>query len=182
MALRIILRDGDPALRKKSRAVTEFDERLHVLLDDMRETLTQAEGAGLAAPQVGILRRVAIVIDGNGDFIELINPEIVTELGLQDGPEGCLSLPGVFGMVERPMQVVVKAFDRNGEPFTTSGFGLMARAFCHEVDHLEGRFFTEIVTRYLTDEEIAALADHDGSDGESEIVVDVEFPVSGGES
>lgn len=160
MALRNILEDGEPRLVKVSRPVTSFDERLHVLLDDMRETLIEAEGVGLAAPQVGVLRRAVLVLDTNKEtddpeeqIIELINPEIVEMDGEQTGPEGCLSVPGVFGMVTRPMNVTVKAQDRFGKEFTVSGTGLTARAFCHETDHLDGHLFTEFADHILTDEE-----------------------------
>ncbi len=144
MALREIVKYGDDILRKKCRPVTAFDEKLHILLDDMAETLTKAEGAGLAAPQVGMLRRAVIidVHDGRG-VIELINPEIIETDGVQNGNEGCLSLPGEWHEVERPFKVTVKAQDRNGEEFTMTGEGLLARAFCHELDHLDGVLFID---------------------------------------
>lgn len=144
MALREIVQYGDDVLRKKCRPVTAFDEKLHILLDDMAETLAKAEGAGLAAPQVGILRRVVIVDvhDGKG-VIELINPEIIATEGVQCGGEGCLSLPGEWREVERPNKVTVRAQDRNGEEFTMTGEGLLARAFCHELDHLDGVLFID---------------------------------------
>ncbi|MBQ8171072.1 MAG: peptide deformylase [Oscillospiraceae bacterium] len=144
MALREIVKYGDDILRKKCRPVTAFDEKLHILLDDMRETLAKAEGAGLAAPQVGMLRRVVIidVHDKNG-VIELINPEIIETEGVQCGGEGCLSLPGEWHEVERPLKVTVKAQDRDGKEFTLTGEGLLARAFCHELDHLEGVLFID---------------------------------------
>lgn len=144
MALREIVKYGDDILRKKCRPVTAFDEKLHILLDDMRETLAKAEGAGLAAPQVGMLRRVVIidVHDKNG-VIELINPEIIDTDGVQCGGEGCLSLPGEWHEVERPLKVTVKAQDRNGNEFTLTGEGLLARAFCHELDHLDGVLFID---------------------------------------
>ncbi len=144
MALREIVKYGDDILRKKCRPVTAFDEKLHILLDDMKETLALAQGAGLAAPQVGILRRAAIVDvhDGKGPM-ELINPEIIAAEGLQKGNEGCLSLPNEWHEVERPLRVTVKAQDRNGEEFTITGEGLMARAFCHELDHLDGVLFID---------------------------------------
>ena len=159
MALRNILKDNDTTLTKPSRLVTNFDKRLHILLDDMRETLADANGAGLAAPQVGVLRRACIVDVGDEDgVIELVNPEIIATEGIQDGPEGCLSIPGMTGMVERPMRVTVKAQNRNGESFEVSGEELKARAFCHEIDHLDGKLYTELVSRYLTEEEKEALA------------------------
>lgn len=142
MAIRNILTDNDPTLRKKSREVTAFDARLHTLLDDMRETMVAANGVGLAAPQVGILRKV-VVIDVDDTYIELINPVIVEVKGEQTGAEGCLSLPGVCGTVTRPNYVKVKAVDRHGNSFDVSGEGLLARAFCHEIDHLEGTLFSD---------------------------------------
>lgn len=164
MALRNILREGDPTLLKKSRPVTEFNERLHQLIDDMRETLVESGGVGLAAPQVGVLRRVVLVMDTNKEelsdeeqIIELINPEIVAESGEQTGPEGCLSIPGVYGLVTRPELVKIKAQDRNGEWFDVWGFGLTARAFAHETDHLDGKLFTGIMDHIMTDEEIESF-------------------------
>ncbi len=157
MALRNIVEKGDAALEKVCRPVTEFNERLHTLLDDMHETVNAANGAGLAAPQVGILRRIALAITDNGDFVELINPEIVEVSGEQTGIEGCLSVPGIYGYVTRPDHVVVKAVDRNGKPFTIEGNELSARAFCHEIEHLDGHLFTERVTQFLTEEELEEL-------------------------
>ena len=160
MALRNILLDGEPALLKSSRPVKDFDKRLHQLLDDMRETLVYAGGAGLAAPQVGILRRVALVLETNVQedeiehIIELINPEIIFEEGEQEGPEGCLSFPGEMGIVKRSMDVKVRAQDRNGEFFEVQGTGLTARAFCHELDHLDGIIYRSRAQRMLTKEEI----------------------------
>ena len=160
MALRTIVLEGDSVLHKHCRPVTNFDERLHQLIDDMRETLIGSDGVGLAAPQVGILRRVVLVLETNvpeGEdpyIIELINPEIVESSGSQNGPEGCLSVPGRFGLVERPMDVTVRAQDRNGNSFEVKGHELTARAFCHELDHLEGKMFTQCASRMLTDEEI----------------------------
>ena len=147
MALRNIVKEGDSVLRKKCKEVTDFNERLHILLDDMKETLIEAEGAGLAAPQVGILKRVAIV-SVDDDYYEIINPEIIATSGEQTGPEGCLSVPGVYGTVSRPMKVTVKAQDRFGKEFTVSGEGLLARAFCHEIDHLDGTLFKDKVIEY----------------------------------
>ena len=155
MALRKILTDEDPALHKKCRPVTNFDDRLGELLDDLKETLTHAHGAGLAAPQVGILRRCVIVVDANDQMLELVNPEIIWRSEeTQDGLEGCLSVPGRFGLVERPMDVTVRAQDRNGNSFEVKGHELTARAFCHELDHLEGKMFTQCASRMLTDEEL----------------------------
>ena len=147
MALRNIVKEGDFVLRKKCKEVTDFNERLHILLDDMKETLIEADGAGLAAPQVGILKRVAIV-SVDDDYYEIINPEIIATSGEQTGPEGCLSVPGVYGTVSRPMKVTVKAQDRFGKEFTVSGEGLLARAFCHEIDHLDGTLFKDKVIEY----------------------------------
>ncbi len=160
MALRTIVLEGDSVLHKHCRPVTNFDERLHQLIDDMRETLIGSDGVGLAAPQVGILRRVVLVLETNvpeGEdpyIIELINPEIVESSGSQNGPEGCLSVPGRFGLVERPMDVTVRAQDRNGNSFEVKGHELTARVFCHELDHLEGKMFTQCASRMLTDEEL----------------------------
>ena len=160
MALRTIVLEGDSVLHKHCRPVTNFDERLHQLIDDMRETLIGSDGVGLAAPQVGILRRVVLVLETNVPegtdpyIIELINPEIVESSGSQNGPEGCLSVPGRFGLVERPMDVTVRAQDRNGNSFEVKGHELTARAFCHELDHLEGKMFTQCASRMLTDEEL----------------------------
>ena len=178
MATRNILRDGDPSLLKKSRAVTDFNQRLFTLLDDMRETLIEANGVGLAAPQVGILRRAVLVVDTNKEdvpyedqVIELINPEIVAASGEQSGLEGCLSVPSVYGIVTRPDFVKVKAQDRFGEPFEVFGSGLTARAFCHEIDHLEGKMFTSVAEKILTPEELAEYdrqAEEDDDDWEED--------------
>lgn len=160
MALRNILKKGDETLTKRCRPVTEFSARLHELLDDMAETLAQANGVGLAAPQVGILRRAVLVLETNVEegeedyIIELINPEIISSDGEQDGPEGCLSVPGVYGMVKRPEHVVVRAQDRNGEFFEVEGYGLTARAFCHELAHLEGQLFLEVSDHIMTEDEL----------------------------
>ena len=154
MALRTILTDGDPALHKACRPVTNFDQRLHDLLDDLKETLANANGAGLAAPQVGILRRAVVVVDGEDHMLELVNPEIIAAEGEQNGAEGCLSYPGEFGLVKRPMKVTVRAQDRDGNWFEKTGEALCARAFCHEIDHLHGVLFTSHVSRMLTPEEL----------------------------
>lgn len=145
MALRKILTLGDETLYKKSRKVEKFDKRLHDILDDMAETMYNANGAGLAAVQIGILRRI-VVIDAGEGLIELINPEIIEQDGEQCGQEGCLSLPGKWGDVTRPMHVKVKARDRNGKLFEIEGEGLLARAFCHETEHLDGHLFIEKAT------------------------------------
>ena len=160
MALRNILTKEQPGLYKTCRPVKDFNPRLHQLLDDMRETLMEANGVGLAAPQVGVLRRAVLVIETNvpegesEQVIELINPEILESSGEQDGPEGCLSVPGEYGLVKRPMHVKVRAQDRNGEWFEAEGEGLTARCFCHEIDHLEGVVFTSRAERMLSEEEL----------------------------
>ena len=163
MATRTILTEGEPTLLKQSRPVTDFNKRLHTLLDDMRETLKEAGGVGLAAPQVGVLRRAVIVLETNvpeGEeeyIIELVNPEIVEYSGQQEGPEGCLSVPGVWGLVQRPEHVKVRAQDRNGNSFEVEGEGLTARAFCHELDHLKGILFLSKAERILDQEELAEM-------------------------
>lgn len=156
MALRNIVKDGDDVLNKKCRPVTKFDARLAMLLDDMAETMHNANGVGLAAPQVGILRRVAVIDIGEG-VIELVNPQIIAFSGTQEGNEGCLSFPGQWGIVKRPNYVKVKAQDRNGEEFTIDGRELLARAFCHELDHLDGVVFKSVAERMLTPEEIEEM-------------------------
>ena len=156
MAIRQIVKEGDPVLNKKCREVVKFDDRLAMILDDMKETLALAEGVGLAAPQVGILRRIVVVDVGEGP-IELVNPVITEQSGEQEGLEGCLSCPGEWGITRRPMYVTVKAQDRNGKEFTVSGEGLLAKAFCHELDHLEGIIFKEKAIRMLTPKEIEKL-------------------------
>ena len=147
MALRQIVREGDPVLRKISRPVEVFDERLWTLLDDMADTMYRAEGAGLAAPQVGVLRRVVVVdvCDGSGLF-ELVNPVIVEQSGTQDDIEGCLSITNLNGTVRRPLDITVRALDRNGQEKTYHAHGYLARAMCHEIDHLDGILFTDRAT------------------------------------
>lgn len=165
MALRNILVNGDETLNKQCRPVTDFNPRIHQLLDDMAETLYKAGGVGLAAPQVGVLRNVVIVLETNvpeGEkeyLIELINPEIISQDGEQTGAEGCLSVPGEYGIVTRPMNVTVKAQDRYGKSFEVSGTGLTARCFCHEIDHLSGHLFLEKCSRMLTEEELVQNED-----------------------
>ncbi len=154
MALRKIVQDGDPILTKKSREVTDFGPKLAQLLDDMRETLIDSGGLGLAGPQVGMLRRVALVMDDEDNIIEIINPEIIESVGDVEGAEGCLSFPGVWGAVNRPEWVKVRAQDRNGEWFEAIGDGMTARCFCHEIDHLNGVCFTSRSTRFLSPEEV----------------------------
>ena len=153
MGLRKILTDEDPALHKVCRPVEKFDAKLHKLLDDMQETLQQANGVGLAAPQVGILRR-AVIVDTGEEILELINPTLVETDGEQEGAEGCLSVPGRYGLVKRPYYAKVRAQDRNGEWFEAEGEELIARCFCHENDHLDGIIYTEVMERFLTEEEL----------------------------
>lgn len=155
MALRKIVEMGDECLNKVCRPVTEFNSRLHDLLDDMAETLADANGAGLAAPQVGVLRRVCIVMDETTEeYLELVNPEIIAQSGEQTGLEGCLSVPGKWGIVTRPNVVRVRAQDRDGRWFEVEGEGMNARCFCHEIEHLDGHLFSEHCDRLLTDEEL----------------------------
>jgi peptide deformylase len=156
MAIRNILKEGEPALRKRSREVRNFDRRLWELLDDMVNTMQEVGGAGLAAPQVGVLRRVAVV-EGPEGVIELVNPVITETEGEQMGVEGCLSFPGIYGIVTRPAKVTVTAQDRHGRTFSVTGEGIVARAFSHETDHLDGVLFVDKVERYLTEEELRAL-------------------------
>lgn len=152
-----IVEKGDPILTKKCHAVTKFDEKLHLLLDDMRETLVSSGGVGLAAPQVGICRRVVVLFDEAETLIELINPEIVSSSGEQTGLEGCLSLPGYWGEVTRPMKVKIKAQDRDGKEFELEDEGLTARCFCHEIAHLDGHMFDELCDKLYTMEEVQAM-------------------------
>ena len=156
MGLRKILTDKEPALHKVCKPVTAFEDRLHKLLDDMRDTLIDSNGVGLAAPQVGILRRVFLVdvgLDGE-QIVEFINPEILETDGEQEGAEGCLSVPGRYGLVKRPYWVKVRAQDRNGEWFEAEGEELIGRCFCHEYDHLDGIVYTQVMERFLTEEEM----------------------------
>ncbi|MBQ9838787.1 MAG: peptide deformylase [Oscillospiraceae bacterium] len=154
MALRKILTDAEPALHKTCKPVENFDRKLCTLLDDMRDTLIDSGGVGLAAPQVGILRRV-VLVDTGDEILELINPTLVETDGEQVGAEGCLSVPGKYGLVKRPYYAKVRAQDRNGDWYEAEGEELIARCFCHELDHLDGIIYTEIMERYLTDEELA---------------------------
>ena len=153
MGLRKILTDKDPALHKVCKPVEKFDKKLHKLLDDMRETLIDSNGVGLAAPQVGILRRV-VLVDTGDEILELINPEMLETDGEQVGPEGCLSVPGKYGLVKRPNWAKVRAQDRNGDWYEAEGEELIARCFCHELDHLDGIVYTEVMERFLTEEEL----------------------------
>ena len=155
MGLRKILTDQDPALHKVCRPVEKFDGRLHKLLGDMRETLANANGVGLAAPQVGILRRV-VLVDTGDEVLELINPTLLATSGEQEGAEGCLSVPGKYGLVKRPNYAKVRAQDRYGNWFEVEGEALTARCFCHELDHLDGILYTEFMERFLTEEELEA--------------------------
>ena len=154
MAILNILTEEDPILRKTSRTVDEITPRIITLLDDMKDTLHKANGCGLAAPQVGVLRRVVLVEVEEGNLIEMINPEIVKTSGKQNEIEGCLSLPHKWGVTDRPMKVTVKALDRNGKPFTVTGEGLLARAFCHELDHLDGKLFTDNAIEMVDESEL----------------------------
>lgn len=160
MALLNIVKEGDPVLRKVCRPVTEITPRIRQLLDDMVETLKDANGAGLAAPQVGILRRI-VVVDTGEKILELINPEIIESEGEQQEVEGCLSVPDVWGVTNRPMKVTVRAMNRNGEIFTETGEGLVARCFCHELDHLEGRLFIDNAVHILDPDEVAEMMGED---------------------
>lgn len=155
MGLRKILTDKEPALHKVCKPVEKFDRKLHKLLDDMKETLLDANGVGLAAPQVGILRRV-VIVDLGEEMLELINPVLVETDGEQEGAEGCLSVPGRYGLVKRPYYAKVRAQDRNGEWFEAEGEELIGRCFCHELDHLDGILYTQVMERFLTDEELEA--------------------------
>ncbi len=158
MGLRKIMTVKEPCLHKVCRPVEKFDGKLHRLLDDMKETLAEANGVGLAAPQVGILRRV-VVVDTGEEMLELVNPELLETSGEQVGSEGCLSVPGKYGIVKRPNYAKVRAYDRDGNEFEVEGEELMARCFCHELDHLDGIVYTEIMERYLTEEEMNGLSE-----------------------
>ena len=158
MALLTIVKDGDPVLRQTSRPVEKITPRILRLLDDMRDTLIDADGAGLAAPQVGVLRRI-VLVHVEDTMYELINPEIIERDGRQRKVEGCLSVPGKWGIVERPKTVTVRAMNRDGETVEYTGTGLLARAFCHELDHLDGKLYTDCVVRLLTDAEVDRMAE-----------------------
>ena len=153
MGLRKILTDKEPALHKVCKPVTVFDNKLHKLLDDMAETLEEANGVGLAAPQVGILRRV-VIVDTGEEILELVNPTLVETDGEQEGPEGCLSVPGRYGLVKRPYYAKVRAQDRFGDWYEAEGEEIIARCFCHELDHLDGIVYTQVMERFLTEEEL----------------------------
>ena len=156
MGLRKILTDKDPSLHKVCRPVEKFDGRLHKLLDDMVETMQDAHGVGLAAPQIGILRRVVVVDTGDG-VLELVNPTLLETSGEELGPEGCLSVPGKYGLVKRPYYAKVRAQDRDGNWFEAEGEELIARCFCHELDHLDGILYTQVMERFLTEEELEEM-------------------------
>lgn len=159
MALRTILtKDSyEESLRKRSRPVTAFNERLHKMIDDMVETLLDSGGVGLAAPQVGILRRIVVIQQEDGEILELVNPEVIKTEGEETDLEGCLSIPGVWGEVTRPLTVTVKALDRNGNPFEKTASGLIGRCFVHECEHLDGILFVDRANRLLTEEELARM-------------------------
>ena len=149
-----ILQKEDPALHKVCHPVTNFDRKLSGLVDDLVATLKDAQGLGLAAPQIGILRRVCVVLDDDEQFLELVNPEIVSQEGEQEGFEGCLSLTGRYGIVKRPMKVKVKAQNRHGEPVEYEREGVTARCFCHKIEHLDGHMYYEKADRLFTEEEV----------------------------
>lgn len=157
MSLRKILTQGDPTLAKTCRPVEKFDQKLHWLLDDLKETLENAGGVGLAAPQIGILRRVVVVEDENEELLELVNPVIVSREGEQEGWEGCLSVPNQYGWVTRPNLVTVRAQDRDGKFFEAAGEEMVARCFCHELEHLDGHLFVEHTDELYTPDEIDAM-------------------------
>ncbi len=154
MARLKIVKIGDDVLRATSRPVDKITPRILTLLDDMAETMRAAEGVGLAAPQVGVLRRVVVIETEPGRLIELINPKLISWSGEQEGPEGCLSVPGECGIVKRPMNVVVRALDRHGKEVEYRGSELLARAFCHELEHLDGKLYVDRAERMLTPEEM----------------------------
>ena len=154
MAMLKILKFGDPLLRKIARPVENITPRITTLLDDMIETMRAAGGCGLAAPQVGVLRRVAVIETEDGKVYELINPKIIAFAGEQQESEGCLSFPGNYGITKRPKHVTVRALNRHGEQYEITGDDLLARAICHECDHLDGKLYTDVQIRPLTQEEL----------------------------
>ena len=166
MALRNIVKEGDEVLRKKCRPVDKIDERILTILDDMAETLYDSGGVGLAAPQVGVLRRVCVVMNEDEDIIELVNPEIIAAEGEQTGLEGCLSIPGKFGIVTRPYTVRVRAQDRDGNFFEVEDEELTARCFCHEIEHLDGHLFVEHTDHLMTEEELEEYMNQQEEDEE----------------
>ena len=153
MALREIVKEGYESLSKVCKPVTSFDARLKTMIDDMVDTVLDADGLGLAAPQIGIVKRAVVVVDSNGMVIPMINPVIIDKKGKQNPTEGCLSVPGIWGRTERPAVVTVKAQDVNGEWFTLTRDGITAVAICHELDHLEGVLFREHVVEYIDDDD-----------------------------
>lgn len=157
--VRTIIKQGDPVLTKKCHPITRFDRRLWDLLDDMKETLSGAHGMGLAAPQVGIVRRVVVVVTDpeTGEMTELVNPQLISTEGEVEDWEGCLSVPGLWGRVKRPETACVEAQDRWGEWFQMEGYGIVARCFCHELEHLDGHLYTEHAPRLYTTEELDAI-------------------------
>ncbi|NLK38624.1 MAG: peptide deformylase [Clostridiales bacterium] len=157
MAKLKLVYEDNPLLRKISKPVEEITPRIHRLLDDMAETMRAENGCGLAAVQVGVLRRVVVIETEPGKLIELINPEIIAAEGIQTEYEGCLSLPGKYGITQRPMTVTVRALDRNGQAFELTGSELLAKAICHEIDHLDGKLYTDCAVRMLTPEEIEEM-------------------------
>lgn len=157
MAKLKIVKEGDETLRKVCRPVDQITPRVIQLLDDMIETMRDAGGVGLAAPQVGILRRIVVIEVEEGNVLELINPKIIAFAGEQEGLEGCLSLPGKWGVVKRPMHVTVRAMNRKGETVDYSGSELLARCFCHELDHLDGKLYPDVCERMLTPDELEEL-------------------------
>ena len=159
--IRKILQKDDPVLHKVCHPVTQFDGKLAGLLEDLTATLEHANGLGLAAPQIGILRRVCVVMDQDETYLELVNPQIVEQEGEQEGFEGCLSVPGRWGVVKRPMKVRVRAQDRHGNWFEAEGEEIVARCFCHELEHLEGHLFTERSDRLYTTEELDAMMERE---------------------
>lgn len=159
MAKLKIVKIGDDTLKKVCRPVEKITPRVLQLLDDMKETMRDADGVGLAGPQVGVLRRIVVIEVEEGNVLELINPKIIAYAGEQEGMEGCLSLPGQWGIVKRPMYVTVRAMNRHGETVEYKGSGLLARCFCHEIDHLDGKLYPDVAERMLTREEIEELED-----------------------
>lgn len=161
MAKLNIVKDGDPLLRKKSKPVDKITPRILTLLDDMTETMRTANGCGLAAVQIGILRRIVVIEVEEGTVYEMINPEIIKKSGKQEEMEGCLSVPGKYGITDRPMHATVRYTDRHGKRCELTGSGLLARAICHETDHLDGTLFTDHALRILTPEELAEMTDEE---------------------
>ena len=153
MAIKKILTEGNPLLTKKCHAVSRFDEKLCLMLRDMADTLREAKGIGLAGPQVGIMRRIVVIDAGEGELLELINPQIISTEGEQTGPEACLSVPDQCGIVTRPMKVTLRTQNREGDFFEVTGEGLLARAFCHELDHLDGQLYLRLVKHFIDPEE-----------------------------